>query len=143
MTDPDQGERSDTGVKTFAPVSPLRAGLLGRCPRCGEGPFFEGLLTIRPTCPVCDLDMRSADPGDGPAVFVILIMGALITISAILVELHIAPPAWVHVIWVTLFLISGSIWLLRVSKGILVALQFRYDAHEGHLDHQQGHTLDD
>jgi uncharacterized protein (DUF983 family) len=31
-------------------VSPYRAGLNCRCPRCGQGALFKGLLEVRPKC---------------------------------------------------------------------------------------------
>lgn len=73
-----------------------RVALLGRCPRCGEGRLFAGLLSVREACGRCGLDLRSQDAGDGPAVFAILIVGTLAVIGAILVELRAEPPLWVH-----------------------------------------------
>ena len=53
---------------------PIARGLRGRCPRCGEGKLFQGFLSLRPRCAHCGLDFNFADAGDGPAVFVILIV---------------------------------------------------------------------
>jgi uncharacterized protein (DUF983 family) len=44
--------------------SPLTAGLLGRCPRCGKGRIFTGVMTIVPACPVCKLSLAAQDSGD-------------------------------------------------------------------------------
>ena len=74
--------------------SPFRAGLACRCPRCGRGRLFRGLLTIVDRCPVCDLDLRGNDAGDGPAVFVILGLGAIIMILVFWVEFRYEPPWW-------------------------------------------------
>jgi uncharacterized protein (DUF983 family) len=41
--------------------SPYATGLSGRCPRCGKGRMFKGLLQIAPTCEVCGLDMKFAN----------------------------------------------------------------------------------
>ena len=35
--------------------SPLIAGLLGRCPRCGKGRLFQGFLALRPRCEHCGI----------------------------------------------------------------------------------------
>ena len=35
--------------------SPVAAGLLGRCPRCGQGKLFRGLVALRPVCTNCGL----------------------------------------------------------------------------------------
>ncbi|MDD3446101.1 MAG: DUF983 domain-containing protein, partial [Zavarzinia sp.] len=71
-----------------------------RCPRCGQGALFTGLLAVRDKCPSCDLDYSAIDTGDGPAVFVILILGAIVTGGALWLELTYEPPMWVHlIIW--------------------------------------------
>jgi len=106
--------------------SPLQAALLCRCPRCGAGSIYRGLLKVADQCPRCGLDLRAEDAGDGPAVFVILILGAAIMIGMVIVELKFAPPIWVHfVLWPPLIL-GGAIGLLRVLKAGLIALQYRH-----------------
>ena len=55
--------------------SPVAIGLRCRCPQCGRGKLFAGLLTVRERCEVCGLDLRAHDSGDGPAAFLILILG--------------------------------------------------------------------
>ena len=55
--------------------------LLGRCPRCGRGPLFSGLLRVRETCPTCGLDLRAHDSGDGPAVAGIFVVCALVVVA--------------------------------------------------------------
>jgi surfeit locus 1 family protein len=38
-----------------------------RCPRCGKGKLYNGLLKIADRCVVCDLDLSAEDSGDGAA----------------------------------------------------------------------------
>ncbi len=107
-------------------VSPLMAALRCRCPRCGEGKVFRGLLHVAPRCARCDLDLGGEDAGDGPAVFVILILGALVVLAAIIVEVKFAPPLWVHlVLWIPA-IVGGAILLLRPLKAGMIALQYRH-----------------
>ena len=71
--------------------------------------------------------------GDGPAAFLILIVGGLVTALAIALELSAEPPFWVHILlWVPLtgVLVVG---LLRLAKGLLLALEFKNRAKEGRL----------
>jgi uncharacterized protein (DUF983 family) len=107
-------------------VSPYVAGLRCRCPRCGEGPLFDGLLTVRESCTVCSLDLRAHDAGDGPAVFVILILGALVVTLALIVEVKLEPPLWVHALIWPVVILAGAIGMLRPLKATLVALQFHH-----------------
>ena len=108
------------------PVSALAAGLSCCCPRCGKGKLYSGLLTVAPRCAECGLDLAAQDAGDGPAVFVILILGAVVVGLAIMVEIKFAPPLWVHLVLWTPVIIGGSIGLLRVLKAWLIAMQYRH-----------------
>ena len=111
-------------------VSPVRAGLNCRCPRCGQGALFKGLLEVRPQCEVCGLDLSKADSGDGPAVFIILILGAVVVLLALLLESLISPALWVHMALWPAVIVAGSIWMLRPAKSLLIALQFKNKAED-------------
>lgn len=116
-----------------APQNPVAVGLRGRCPRCGQGRLFKGFLTLAPGCSVCGLDFSFADSADGPAVFIILIVGFLVAGAALLTEIAYSPPIWVHlVVWLPLVLIL-CLGMLRPLKGLLVALQYHHRAEQGRL----------
>ena len=92
-------------------VSPIMAGILCKCPSCGKGRLFSNFLSLEKECNVCKLDYGFADSGDGPAVFIIFIVGFIIVGGTLFVELSYQPPYWVHiVIWfpLTLFLFFRS-----------------------------------
>lgn len=113
-------------------VTPLSAGIRCRCPRCGDGSLFEGLLTVRVKCLSCGLDLRAHDTGDGPAVFVIFILGFLIVLLAYFLERFVQPPLWVHILLWTPSIVGLSILLLRPFKATLVALHYKNLRHEYH-----------
>jgi uncharacterized protein (DUF983 family) len=113
--------------------STLWAGIAGRCPSCHRGKLFSGYLTLAPRCDACGLDYAFADSGDGPAVFVILVTGFIVTGLALIVEILYSPPYWLHaVLWLPLAIVLPLV-LLRSFKGVLIALQFRNKAEEGKL----------
>jgi uncharacterized protein (DUF983 family) len=115
-------------------ISPLYAGLMGRCPRCGSGKLFKGYLGMADHCDRCGLDFDFANSGDGPAVFIILVAGFIVTGAALLVEVAYQPPLWVHAaLWLPLGL-ALPLLLLRPFKATLVALQYRFRAEDGSLD---------
>jgi uncharacterized protein (DUF983 family) len=107
-------------------ISPIRAALGCRCPRCGQGRLFTGILSVRGACEVCALDLSGQDAGDGPAVFVILFLGLIVVALAALVEIKFSPPIWVHLVLWTPFIIVGAIAMLRPLKADLIALQYRH-----------------
>jgi uncharacterized protein (DUF983 family) len=104
----------------------LAATLLGRCPRCGQGSLFAGLLAIRPACPNCGLDLSAHDAGDGPAVAGVFIVGAIGVIAALVVDTKFQPPIWVHaVIWPPVIL-GLTLLVMRWAKALLVAQNYRH-----------------
>lgn len=119
----------------WPPVDPISTGLKGRCPRCGEGRMFAGTFTIAKRCGVCGLDYEFADAGDGPAVFVILIIGFVVVGLALWMEVSYSPPLWLHfLLWVPLT-VGLCLTALRLIKGVLVALQYANKAAQGRIDH--------
>ena len=48
-------------------ISPFAAGLKARCPRCGEGKLYAGMLNPAKECSACKLDYSFIDSGDGPS----------------------------------------------------------------------------
>ena len=111
---------------------PLVQALRGRCPRCGEGTLFRGLVQFADRCSNCALDLTQFNVGDGPAAFLILIVGAVLTVGALLLDAAAEPPWWVHLIWlpVALALTLGG---LRLAKGWLLGAEYRNRAREGRL----------
>jgi uncharacterized protein (DUF983 family) len=127
-------ERSETHPADgggFAPPSPFRAGLSCRCPRCGKGRLYRGFLALAQRCEACGLDYSAADSGDGPAVFLILIVGAIVVFAALMVEILVMPPYWVHALLWPPLILGLSLGLLRPAKALMVALQYRHQASEG------------
>ena len=114
--------------------NPFLAGLLGRCPACGRGSLFSGYLQLADRCASCDQDFAKADVGDGAAVFVIFLVGAIIVPLVLAVELAATPPIWLHmVLWLPLTT-ALILALLRPFKATLYALQFKNNAQEARLD---------
>jgi uncharacterized protein (DUF983 family) len=117
-------------------LAPIAKGLRGCCPRCGEGKLFQGFLRLRPACEHCGLDFGFADAGDGPAVFVILIGGAIVVFAALITEVVYQPPYWLHAaLWLPLILLV-TLAPLRPIKGLMIALQYHHKAAEGRLEHR-------
>jgi len=114
-------------------VNALRSALLGKCPECGRGPLFSSLAGFAPACVVCGLNFQRFNVGDGPAAFLTLIIGGIVTGLAMWLELTIHPPWWVHVLLWTPLVVLGTIYALRAGKAALLALEYRHKAQEGRL----------
>jgi uncharacterized protein (DUF983 family) len=93
---------------------------------------FQGVLTVRPRCIVCDLDLSQADTGDGATVFIILLLGAVMVGLAFWVEFRFSPPLWVHAVLWPALIIPLAIAMMRPTKA-LVFQQYHNRASEmGH-----------
>jgi uncharacterized protein (DUF983 family) len=102
----------------------------GQCPRCRARTLFDGVISFAPQCRSCGLDFSRFNVGDGPAAFLTMVIGALVSGLAIWLQLRAEPPFWVHIVlWVpltTFAVIAG----LRYSKAKLLAAEYRRKAGE-------------
>lgn len=116
-----------------APPTHMQVALGGLCPRCGAKTLFGGFASFAPKCTNCGLDFSSFNVGDGPAAFLTLILGAIVTALAITLELTLHPPLWLHMaIWIPVTA-AGVVLSLRAAKGALIAAEYRNAAHEGRI----------
>lgn len=115
-------------------VSPFWAGLACRCPSCGKGPLFTGVLNMCERCENCDLDYKFVDTGDGPAVFAIFILGFLCVGGALIAEFKFGVAWWLHVLLWGILTPLLAVFLLRFLKATLIALQYRNKAEEARLE---------
>ena len=82
---------------------------------------------MRDACPACGLDLSAEDAGDGPAVFVVFLLGIIAVGIAAWLELSFSPPIWVHLVVLTPVILIGAVLMLRPLKAGLIALQYRHD----------------
>lgn len=104
----------------------------GGCPRCGAKTLFSGWVRFAPKCRGCGLDFDSFNVGDGPAAFLILIVGTIVVVAALVLDAMAEPPWWVHLVWIpiTAALTIGG---LRVAKAWLIRQEYRHRAREGRI----------
>ena len=82
--------------------------------------------------PACGLDFDTFNVGDGPAAFLILIVGAIVVGGAIALELAAEPPCWVHLIWIPVAAAADH-WRAAMGKAALLAQEYRHRAREGRI----------
>lgn len=114
----------------YPPQNPVLTGIRCRCPRCGKGPVLKGYLTIADKCTVCGLDLSFADTADGPAFFVMSVVGTLGMIGFMVFQFTMNPPFWVHLVLTFPLIIAACMWMLRPFKGWMIAAQYRHKAKE-------------
>ena len=123
----------DGGAPTpGAAPSLLGASFTGLCPQCGQRTLFAGVVRFAPKCRSCALDFDAFNIGDGPAAFLILIVGAIVAVSAIVVDQAFGPPWWLHLVWLPVGL-GLTLYGLRLGKAALLFQEYRHRAREGRI----------
>jgi uncharacterized protein (DUF983 family) len=130
--------RMTEDTRRYPRLEPWKVGIMGRCPRCGEGKLFNGFLKLADRCDVCDLDYSFADPADGPAFFVICFACVPSVMFAVWAEVTLEPSMWFHMFVSLPIVLLTCIPPLRPLKGWLVASQYINKAAEGRLYREGG-----
>mgnify|MGYP002777341357 FL=1 len=92
--------------------------------------MFEAYLRFRDVCAVCGADFRAADAGDGPAVFVILIAGAIVAPLLIILQFGLHLPGWLSLALTMIAAVALCLAMLPPFKAVLFALQWKHHARE-------------
>lgn len=106
----------------------LKTGWACKCPQCRTGDLYKSRfdLALKERCDSCGLDLSKNDSADGPAVFLIFILGTLLVPLALIVDAAFAWPLWLHaLVWGALAVVM-TLGALRPLKAYIIALQFKH-----------------
>ena len=122
-------------TKPVSALNPFVTGVRCRCPQFGVGALFQSYLKFRDACAACGADFKSADAGDGPAVFVILIVGAIVAPLLIILQFGLELPGWLALTITMVAAVVLCLALLPPFKAVLFAFQWKHKAREAtHAD---------
>ncbi|NBW07294.1 MAG: DUF983 domain-containing protein [Caulobacteraceae bacterium] len=108
-----------------ARIDPIRAGLLCRCPNCGQGRLFAGFLKVVERCAACGFDFTRLNTGDGAAIFIMQIAGGIVVFTALYLQIALNPPIWLMLLIALPMSLILSLGLMRPGKGLMIALQMK------------------
>ncbi len=116
-----------TESKTPEParIDPIRAGLLCRCPNCGQSRLFEGFLKVVERCAACGFDFTRLNTGDGAAIFIMQIAGGIVVFTALWLQIAYDPPIWLLLLLAVPTALALALGLMRPGKGLMIALQMK------------------
>lgn len=109
----------------------LKRALACKCPKCGAGDLYKpGFLnlSLNERCASCGFELAKNDSADGPAVFLIFILGFLLVPIALFVDHLFMPPLWLHAIIWTIAALGLTLGSLRQLKAYVIALQLKHRA---------------
>jgi uncharacterized protein (DUF983 family) len=112
----------------------VQAALFGECPACGQRTLFAGWVRFAPRCRACRHDFDAYNVGDGPAAFLILVIGAIVCAVALVLQVKASPPFWVHIVLWVPFTTALVLLSLRVSKAAMLIHEARAQVREGRID---------
>jgi uncharacterized protein (DUF983 family) len=118
---------SDT--ETAAKKSLVMAASACQCPRCRDGAIYKPgfmSLALNEKCPVCGLPLAKNDNGDGPAVFLIFVLGFSLVPLALLTDHFLHPPLWAIGGGFGVVALGTTIGALRPLKAYVMALQYKH-----------------
>lgn len=98
-------------------------GMKSKCPHCHEGDLFAGVLKIKPHCDNCGASFKDAETADGPAFFVMTIVGFILTPVLFIMIMGFKMSPQMAMLILTPLTIGLCIWLLRPFKASIYALQ--------------------
>jgi uncharacterized protein (DUF983 family) len=107
----------------------MKRGLIGRCPRCGDGKLFRAFLKTTDHCSACGQDFTPHRADDLPAYLVIVIVGHLVVPMALWIETNYSPAVWLQLAIYLPFTLVASLALLQPVKGAVVGLQWAFRMH--------------
>jgi uncharacterized protein (DUF983 family) len=114
------------------PISLAKAtwrGLLGRCPRCGQGKMFRRFLKVAHHCEVCGEELCHERADDFTAYLVILLVGHAVLPAAFATEMAFSPSLFLQLlVWVPVIVVM-SLALLQPTKGAIIGLQWQMGMH--------------
>ncbi len=111
-------------------LNDVKAGFACKCPKCHTGSLYPSFfnLDVKDTCSNCGLNLSDNDSADGPAVFLIFILGFLLVPLALFIDHIFTIPLWVHtILWLAVAL-SLTIGALKPLKSYIIFLQYKHRA---------------
>ncbi len=109
-------------------TSLLKTSWACKCPKCRTGDLYQSRfdLSLKDTCDTCGLELHKNDSADGPAVFLMFVLGFLIVPIALIVDSLYSWHIWLHAcVWTAITLILILV-MLRQVKAYIIALQYKH-----------------
>lgn len=115
-------------INEWPTLSPIRTGLRGLCPQCGQGHLFSGFMTVKPKCEVCGVDYSSTEPTDRLGFIVACFICITGVALAFRIQVAYSPSIWVHLFTALPPVLVTLLLPLRPLKGWMMNRRFRFTA---------------
>jgi len=97
-------------------------GVLGKCPRCGLAPIFNGYLKVRAECPSCAAKLGDVPADDAPPyIAMVVVLQVLGLFVVVFIKGIYRPGIFMCGVWLVLLTIFCMI-ALRLAKGAVIGI---------------------
>ena len=106
----------------------LRQSLKCGCPKCGTPSIFPHKFTleVKPVCQTCGLNLKEQDCGDGPAVFLIFVLGFILVPLALWADAIFLMPLWAHAVIWTIVACLICLFAMQPTKAYVLAINYKH-----------------
>jgi uncharacterized protein (DUF983 family) len=104
---------------------PVKRGIRGYCPSCGQGKLYKSYLKQVDTCSVCHEDLGRIRADDGPAWLTIFIVGHLLAPLIIFAMVYSSYSDVTLAIAFVLLAMGLCLSILPFAKGLFIAFVWR------------------
>lgn len=129
MDQKDYGDAPEAAKARRSWRTGIARGWSRRCPSCGEGRLLKGLLTVRPSCDHCGLDLSGHRADDLPPYLTIVVVAHLLVPMVLVAERNFDPPMTLSIVIWCLAALGLSLLLLPRVKGAVIGLQWANEMH--------------
>ena len=117
---PRQDDAAEDAMPGWAAT--LGRGLLGRCPRCGCAPIFDGYLKVHPQCAYCAAPLGEMPADDAPPYIAMLVVLQILAVFVVLFYKGIYDPGFFMAGFMLLLLVLACMMALRLAKGAVIGI---------------------
>lgn len=109
-------------------VQTMKDSWAGLCPKCKKSSIYKPgfTLNLKEKCEKCALDLSKNDCADGPAVFMIFVLGFALVPIALFVDHLFHWPLWLHAIMWGILALACTVGMLRPIKAYMISLQYKH-----------------
>ena len=83
-------------------------------------------MSLKSQCSLCGLDLNKNDNADGPAVFLIFVLGFLLVPFALVLDSAFDIALWFHAVIWSIVALGLTLGALKPLKAYVMALQYHH-----------------
>ena len=109
-------------------------GIIGRCPRCGKAPIFDGYLRVHASCLNCTAPLGDMPADDAPPYIAMLAVLHVLALFVVLFYRGVFQPGILLSTFLLVVLAVICMVALRMAKGAVIGILLKLGMKRGVLN---------